>query len=92
MLRPGYHVNVEIAIKQHENVPAVPENAIQKKGSKSYVFVVKKGKLKRRDIKTGLTDGNFKEVVKGLKAGEKIAIKPVSQLKEGMVIRHDSAQ
>ncbi|HET7658275.1 MAG TPA: efflux RND transporter periplasmic adaptor subunit [Bacillales bacterium] len=92
LIRPGYHVNVEITIKQHENVPVVPMSAILSKGSKSYVFVVKNGKLDKREIETGLTNGVQKEVIKGLRAGEKIVIHPTNPLKEGMVIRHDSTR
>lgn len=91
-LRPGYHVNVEITVAQHKNVPAVPYNAILAENNHSYVFVVKNGKLHRRKIETGLTNGKEKEVTKGLKPGEKIVLDPTDKLKEGMVIRHDPAK
>lgn len=88
-LRPGYHVNAEIVVEQHKNATVVPLNAILKKNNKSYLFIVKKGKLHRIRIHTGFTNGNDREVTKGVGVGNKIVLNPTNKLKEGMVIRHD---
>ncbi|HET7580313.1 MAG TPA: efflux RND transporter periplasmic adaptor subunit [Bacillales bacterium] len=87
--RPGYHVNVKIIVKQHKNVPVVPFDAILTKGKHSYLFVVKNHKLDKQPIQTGFVEGEYKEVTKGLQAGDKIVLDPTDQLEEGMVIRHD---
>ncbi|HET7581062.1 MAG TPA: HlyD family efflux transporter periplasmic adaptor subunit [Bacillales bacterium] len=88
-LRPGFHVTAEITVDKHENVAAVSFNAIVSHGEKSFVFVVQDGKLDRRLLKTGLVNGEYKEVIKGVKVGDKIVLHPSSDLEEGMVISHD---
>ncbi|HEX7063664.1 MAG TPA: efflux RND transporter periplasmic adaptor subunit [Bacillales bacterium] len=88
-LRPGFHVTAEITVDQHEDVPAVPFDAILSRGDQSYVFVIKKGKLDRRLIETGLVNGKYKEVTKGIEIGARIVLHPTSELEEGMVISHD---
>ncbi|HEU5139551.1 MAG TPA: efflux RND transporter periplasmic adaptor subunit [Bacillales bacterium] len=88
-LRSGFHVTAEITVDQHENVPAVPFNAILTQGDQSYVFVIRNGELDRRLIETGLVNGKAKEVTKGIKIGARIVLHPTSELEEGMVISHD---
>ena len=45
----------------------VPSNSISEKGDSRFVYVVKKNKLHKQTITTGIGDGNSTEVLTGLK-------------------------
>jgi len=87
-------VNAEIVIDEHKDVPVLPFYAITPNHDKEYAFIVKKGKIHRRQIETGLVNGKWKEVTKGIQVGDKIVLNPSSKLKDGMkvVSRDDQAK
>lgn len=72
--RSGMNVTVTILARYKRNALSIPVNFISEKEQKNIV-VVKKRNLRRpvfdiREVKTGLTDGRFTEIVSGLNAGE----------------------
>jgi len=85
-LKPGMNVNGEILIKNKENVLYLPMSAVQKVQNKVFVFV--KGnnsdegnkEKKRREVKVGINNDEYIEIVEGLEEGE-IIILPYSQAK-----------
>lgn len=85
-LRHGYHVTAEIVIDKHENVPAVPFDAILTVQDQEVVFVVKDGELDRRPIKTGLVNDKFKEITEGVGIGDQVVLNPSDELHEGMKV------
>ncbi|UCV14567.1 efflux RND transporter periplasmic adaptor subunit [Quatrionicoccus australiensis] len=68
----GYSADVEIILAGRENVLRIPTAAIQE-GGKVLVYNVDSGKLDERQIKTGLSNWEYTEVLEGLSAGERIA-------------------
>ncbi len=48
-----------------------------------YVYVVKDGKAVLKNVRTGLGDDNNVEIIKGLKAGEKVVVRGQNRLKDG---------
>ncbi len=73
-LRPEMLVNVELPIT-YPAVVTVPEDAVLDSGIKKTVFVYRgKGFFEPREVETDRHMGNRVEIVKGLEAGEKIAI------------------
>jgi HlyD family secretion protein len=67
----GYSADVEIVLQQHDNVLRVPTTAIMEGGK---VLVREQGgdKLEARQLKTGLTNWQYTEVIDGLKLGEEV--------------------
>lgn len=68
----GYSADVEIILAGRENVLRIPTAAIQE-GGKVLVYNIDSGKLDERQIKTGLSNWEYTEVLEGLTAGERIA-------------------
>lgn len=81
---PGTSADVEIITKRKENVLKIPTNSISSDGN---VFVVEKGKVRIRKIKTGLKNWAYTEVCEGLEEGE-IIVSTLERinLKEGLKI------
>jgi multidrug efflux pump subunit AcrA (membrane-fusion protein) len=65
----------------------VPKAAIRSEGGATYVFVVDKGVVDRRAVKTGGIDGDRVEVLAGLRAGEQVVVSPPEGLAAGAPVR-----
>lgn len=85
--RPGMSASVEIFTKQKGNVWTVPINAVTTRededaeGSysdiiKEYVFIDSSGYAVLRQVKTGLQDNKYVEVLSGLKGKEDVLVAP----------------
>jgi HlyD family secretion protein len=66
----GYSADVEVILAVRDNVVRVPTSALQE-GSKVLV-AGSDGKLQQRQVKTGLANWEFTEVLEGLAAGERV--------------------
>lgn len=76
IFRSGMSVTVTIPVGYKINALSIPINFISEKGQKK-VVVVKNGNFKKpvfntREVKTGITDGKFIEVISGLNVGETV--------------------
>lgn len=78
-IKPGMSVNAEVIVDRKENVLLVPNSAIKSDRVGKYVEVVKDNKIEKRYIKTWVSNDEFTEVLEGLKEGEIIIIKTLSQ-------------
>ncbi len=86
-LRPGMYGRGSIRIDVHPNVPVIPAVAMQVSETQRYVFVVKGDKVERRAIETGVDEGEWLEVLKGLAPGEEVVIAGADGLSDGSTIR-----
>jgi len=89
-LKPEMYANVEIKVHMGQRL-AVPEGAIIDTGIRQMAIVDKgSGYFEPREVKVGAKVDNYYEVIKGLKAGEKVVtsanflIDSESKLKEAM--------
>lgn len=76
LLKPEMTANVEILIDRKENVLTLPLEAIITHNDQSFVRVLDTSsqKPKRIRVTTGLTNGSKVEIIRGLKAGDKVLI------------------
>ena len=67
-----------------ENKPriALPPSAVVQRDGKSVVFVVQRDKVVQTPVTLGVRVGDLVEVVSGVKAGERIATKPLEKLRD----------
>ncbi len=79
-LRPGMTAQVEILIKELDDVLAVPVQAILQVAGKDTVFVKDGSGWKRTEVTLGDTNDQLIEVTKGLKDGDEVALAPVNLL------------
>ncbi len=69
-------------------VVAIPPSAIKERAQEAIVFVIEDGMIKERKVKTGRRFGDsLIEVLEGLKPGERIVLRPINKLKEGLKVK-----
>lgn len=72
-LKPQMFTNVEVKITLGKKL-AIPDDAVIDTGTRQIVYVDKgDGNFEPREVMLGVRAGGFREVLKGLKAGEKVA-------------------
>jgi HlyD family secretion protein len=88
-LLPNVNVNVQVTTLQHSQVVTVAREAVHEEDSQQFVYQIDRGKLKRRDIRTGLSDLTRVEVTSGLPEGATVALGAVNgqPLREGLSVR-----
>ena len=73
LLKAGMFADVSIATTAKQNVLTIPDEALQTEGDSQVVFVaLDKNKFEKRDVKTGLEEGNQVEVLDGLSDTDKV--------------------
>lgn len=76
LLRPEMFASVNIVTGEGESSPAVPRDAIIFDGKSAHVWVTRDDRsVERRDIKTGLSNGEMIQVIDGLRGGENVVSK-----------------
>ena len=55
-------------------------------GGNYYVYVVENAYAVQKNIKTGISQGEYTEVVSGLKAGEQVVVKGQNRLRDGVAV------
>jgi macrolide-specific efflux system membrane fusion protein len=72
LLRSEMTANVTILLDARKDVLAVPGKAIKREAGKNVVYVSADGKRETRDVTVGWKDGQWIEIVSGLKEGETV--------------------
>jgi cobalt-zinc-cadmium efflux system membrane fusion protein len=80
-LKPGMFADVSILLNGGCQMLVVPSAAVLEEDKQKIVFVKEKDRFVRREVQTGVVDGDYQEVVAGLKAGEKVVIQGNHELK-----------
>jgi membrane fusion protein, heavy metal efflux system len=76
LLRPEMFASVTILTGEGDSSLAVPREAIIYEGNVAHVWVARDDKsVERRDIKTGLSNGQMIQVIEGLRRGESVVSK-----------------
>lgn len=76
ILRPGMNATCEFIQFAKENVLTVPQQAIKREGTESYVLVKtsEKGEPVKRVVKVGAIGNDSTEITEGLKEGEQVVV------------------
>ncbi|BDV42478.1 hemolysin secretion protein D [Geotalea uraniireducens] len=77
------------ALESGDQTPrtAVPPTAVAERGGRRVAFVVAGQRVSERPVTVGARIGDMVEIKSGLKAGERIALKPVAKLNDGSKIK-----
>lgn len=86
-VRPGAFVTVEIVRETKASAMRVPREAVVRELREAHVFVADGKVARRRDVTLGIEEGNFVEVVSGLKAGDKVIVAGQGALKDGSAVK-----
>lgn len=65
---------VEITAEEHPAAMVVPLVAVKRGHGGAYVYRVSHSGVKRRPIRTGITEGTLVEVKSGLKVGDRVLL------------------
>lgn len=68
---PGYSADVEVILDSHAKVIRIPTEALLE-GQKVFVYDEQNKSIYKKDIKTGLSNWKYTEVLDGLAAGEQV--------------------
>jgi HlyD family secretion protein len=72
-LRAGMTSTAEIVVQTVRDVVLVPNWAIRRDAGKAFAGVLRNGQVEEVEVKLGLRNENFSEVVQGLAAGDTVA-------------------
>jgi cobalt-zinc-cadmium efflux system membrane fusion protein len=79
--------SVTLATGQSNTVLAIPREALAWDGTRAYIFVQRPdGILERRAVETGRSDDRYFEIVRGLQAGETIAVSGAADLQTAYAV------
>jgi HlyD family secretion protein len=79
----GLELEAHIEIAARDNALKIPVTSHWIENGNSFVFVVSKGRLSKRQIKTGLKNLRETEVTEGLSAAETVVRLPSENMKQG---------
>jgi len=68
----------------------VPRNAVLQDGKVPYVFTVRDGRAHRVAVETGLEQGDWLEIRKGLQPGTEVVVRGNYELEDGMAVREEA--
>jgi RND family efflux transporter MFP subunit len=84
---------LEHAVQRDEQQPrvAVPPAAVVTINGSHRLFVIRKGRAVAVPITTGKPIGDLLEVTSGVTAGDKVVLKPLDRLKDGIRVKEEGA-
>jgi len=85
-LLPGTLGLVELPLPTQKSVLAVPVSSLLQEDGRSYVFVIKAGRLERREVQVGIRNNDNIVVQSGLQENEKIVARDIAALTDGQTI------
>ncbi|MFZ5644468.1 MAG: efflux RND transporter periplasmic adaptor subunit [Bacillota bacterium] len=86
-MRPGYNADVSIITTEKKKTLTVPYEAVFKKDSNKYVFIIDDKKAKQVEVKTGLNTELHTEIIEGLKEGDRVIVSPEDKIKDGVGVK-----
>lgn len=87
-LFPNEFVNAQLLLQTLKNVIEVPVRAVQTGAPGTFVYLVRPNHTAHvQVIKTGVTDGDFTQVLSGLKPGDTVVTDGAGLLREGAKVR-----
>ena len=85
----GTKVKLTLATDSRSSVITVPVDSLYYLNEQSYVYVYSNGKAARRDVVTGISDGERIEITDGLGEQDKVITTWASQLRDGIDVTLD---
>ena len=87
LLRIGMFVSLQIITSIHENITAVPKDAIVYESGLPFIYVVRNGLAHKVLLNAGVSDELYIEAISGISDGEEIIVVGKSGLKDNAKVR-----
>ena len=85
---PGMFARLVVPVEMVEDAVVVPDAAIiVTPQQKRIVFIVKNGKVSKREVKTGIEHRREVQITRGIAAGDSIVVSGNRKLRDGMKVR-----
>jgi membrane fusion protein (multidrug efflux system) len=81
---PNASVNVQIVVGEKHGVPTIPRAALQRDGSRRFVWRLEEGRARRRDVSVGLIGLNDVEIAGGLQENDSVLLPGIVPLSDGL--------
>jgi len=85
-LLPNTNVDVRIRTAQRENTLTISRAAVRGDGNARYVFVVEQDRLRKRDVKVGISNATDYEILSGITENDIVALSGAAEFQEGMAV------
>jgi len=88
-LLPNVNVGVTIITAEHQNVLAVPREALHQEDSQKYVYQILNNELHRREVQTALSNLTQVEITGGISQNALVALSPLNTkpLHDGLAVK-----
>lgn len=86
-LRPGMEVDVKAEAIIARDALLIPADAVIEDESGRWVYLARKGRVHRAEVKLGANNYVEAQIVEGVKAGELVVVGPKEKLRDGMRVR-----
>ncbi|MEQ1861341.1 MAG: efflux RND transporter periplasmic adaptor subunit, partial [Chthoniobacteraceae bacterium] len=86
-LRPGMFATVKIGVDHHDNVLAVPVEALVMEKANGFVFKIADGKAKKTAVTLGFNDGARAEILTGVAEGEAVILVGKATFTDGQPVQ-----
>lgn len=91
-LKPNTTVNIRIQFSERKGVLMLPRAAVEVASARRYVYLVDGDRLRKREIKTGVSNDTQFEITEGINEGDTVALPGEVALQDGLAVRVDSGQ
>jgi RND family efflux transporter MFP subunit len=86
-LTPGAMAKAEVDLLEAPHALAIPADALRNEGSVSFVYIVENGKALRRNVTLGGTEGEYVQILAGLKEGDLVILSGPLSLQSGTSVK-----
>jgi len=85
-LLPNTNVSVRIRTGERENALTISRAAVRTGGGGHHVLLVDSGRLRRQDVKVGISNATDYEILSGLAESDLVALPGTTELRDGMAV------
>ncbi|NTU53163.1 MAG: efflux RND transporter periplasmic adaptor subunit [Chlorobiaceae bacterium] len=86
-IQGGMTATANIVYNTRQGALLVSKSAVFEEERRNYVWMIDKGKLKKRQVRTGDSDLTFIEILEGLAEGDVVVTAPLENFRDGMETR-----
>ncbi len=85
-LRPGYFARIT-GVLGEEDALFIPRTGLARFAGVERIFIVEDNVVTSREVTSGMEDGDWIEIAKGLAEGETVAVSALNRLADGMTVQ-----
>ncbi len=83
LLKSGMFARVIFILEEHHDTPIVPRDCVLGRNSDRYVYTISGGRTHKIPVTIGITEGDRREIISGLKEGDRLVITGMEYLRDG---------